>query len=197
MIIFVTLASIYGLPVGVCSHLDIQPAGSSLPGMVSATPVADDCSIEAPLFLEDSVKERVVLTAPHVVPFVIGAHDGPQSSLLHCFLERRQIDFVYCPFAHVDVGVPSSLLLVVEEEVFETAGHAVGLSTLDIRYDNLTSEVGVFACIFKASSVEGHTRDGASRTENNIFSAIDKLFAHRMSILPRQCSVEGGSQTGE
>ena len=99
--------------------------------------VADDGSVKSPLALQDAVQQRVIVAAVNTLPHVVAAHDAPHVGFLDGLLEGGQINLVDGTFAGVDIGSKAVHLLVVQEEVFEAAGHTVGLGCLDVGHYHL------------------------------------------------------------
>ena len=80
-------------------------------------------------------------------------------------LEGGQIDLVNGTFADVDIDSKAVHLLVVQEEVLEAAGHAVGLGGLDVGHYHLAGQIGVLAHVFKGATVQWQARHVHARTE--------------------------------
>ena len=119
------------------------------------------------------------------------------SRLLDTFLEGWQIDLLDGTLRHIHVHRHAVYLMVVEEEMLQTASHPIRLGSLDIGHSHLTCQIGVFTHILETAAIEGAAGDGGARAEHDVLAAIGKLLAHLESVEAGEFAVPGGGETGE
>ena len=133
----------------------------------------------------------------YAVPHWVRAHDGPYAAFLNSFLESRQVNLVDCPFAHVHVHGEALYFLIVQEEVFQTAGHTVLLCGLDIRRHHLTGQEGVFAHILEIAAIVRGACDVHARAQHDVLIAESEFLAHGIAVYGGQHWIPARCQTGE
>ena len=105
-----------------------------------------------------------MLTAVYTEPLVVRGHHRPYSAALNRLFKGWKIDFIHGALAHIDVHFKAVGFLVVQKEVFQTAGHTVLLGAADIRNHHLSGQIRVFSHIFKAAPVQWCTGYCGTRT---------------------------------
>ena len=137
------------------------------------------------------------MTAVVTFPQVVGAHNGPYMCSLYSLFKRIQVDLVEGTLRHVDVDRETVNLLVVQYEMFQTAGDAVLLGSLDVRHYYFTSQVGVFTHILKGASVHRRALDVDTGPQHNILASESKLLTDSIAVGVGKVTVPRGCQAGE
>ena len=197
IIVVVCKLRLFQLTVGKRSHLNVKSTCCRLPRVVYAAPVADNNSVKAPLSFQNTVEQRVVLTAVYTEPLVVRGHHRPYSTALNRLFKGRKIDFIHGALAHIDVHFKAVGFLVVQKEVFQTAGHTVLLGAADIRNHHLSGQIRVFSHIFKAASVQRCTGYCGTGPQHNVLIAKSKLFAYGIAIERAQVGIPSCRETSE
>ena len=197
MITIVGIGAPHGQSVGPGSELKIEPIGDGLVGIVTATPIADDHTVEAPVLFQYLVEQDAIMTIVLVPIEVIGTHDGPCPTLCHRCLEGRQVDLVESTVAHDDIHLMAILLIVVQGIVLHTGGHALRLEALHIGHHHTGGEQGVLTHIFEVTSAERRTIDIDTRTEDDTLLTIEGLLTEALAIETGHLRVPCGRQTGQ
>ena len=128
---------------------------------------------------------------------VVRAHDGIDVGVLHCFLERIEINLVERAVGHVHVHGKTVGLLVVEHIVLQAATHSVGLCGFDVRHHNLTGEVRILTHVFERTSVHRRALDVHARTKHDVLTPERKLLTHGIAIDSGEVAVPCGGEAGE
>ena len=123
-----------------------------------------------------------MLTAMYVLPEVVTAHDGIYMSLIDSPLEGSQIYLPHSAFRNVHIDGKAVFLLVVEHEMLQTAGYAVGLYSLDIGYYHFSCQHRVFTHVFEGTSVERCSGNVHTRSQHDVLTPEGKLLADTLAI---------------
>ena len=123
IIVVVGIGSTHRQTVGPGTELKIESVLYRLVSIMTATPVGDDYSIEPPIVLQDLVEQDLVVTVMLVLIKIIGTHDGPSPTFLHCSLEGRQIDLMQGTVGHDHIHLMTVLLVIVQCVVLHTGSN--------------------------------------------------------------------------
>lgn len=172
-----------------CAELHVEPLEDGLARIVHAAPVGDDHAVERPVALEDVVQQVLVVAAMLALVFIVGAHDGPGTALLHRSLEGREVDLVQGTVVdhHVDLMAPQ--LLVVHGKVLHAGGNPVLLYPLHVRHDHAGRQEGVFAHILEVAPVQGRTVDIDPGAQQHVLIPVTRLLADGFAVEGRHFGV--------
>ena len=113
---------------------------------------------------------------------IIGTHNRPSATFLHCGLECWEIDFVKGTVVHYGIGLSALELLIVHSEVLYAGCYAVFLNALYVWNHHLSRQEWVFAHILEVASIIRSTADVDARTEKYVFLTIAGLFAYARTV---------------
>ena len=134
IVVVVGVCGTHGQTVGPRTKLHVETVADSLIHVVTAAPVRNHHTVEAPLLLQYLVEQRLVVTVVLILIKVIGTHDGPCPTLTDCSLEGWQIDFTQGAVRNNDVHLMPIFLIVVQRIVLDTGRHTLRLQALHVRH---------------------------------------------------------------
>ncbi len=182
VIVVICVARTVGESVGPASELKVKTIGDSLTGVVCATPVADNRSVEPPFFLEDVVEHTLIVTEMLIFVVVVCTHYRPCFAFLYGSLEGGEINLVESAVIHNNVCGVAVQLVVVESEVLHTCRHAAILKTLHVGHYHNRGEIWILAHILEVSAVHRCAVDVYTGAEQHIFSTVSCFLADRLAI---------------
>ena len=119
-------------PGGRSGHLEIEAGERRRRGRVRAEPVRHDDAVEAPLFPQDPPDQVGLLAAVGPVHLVVGGHHGPDAGLPDGVFERNEVDLPQGALGDLGADGHPFVLLVVADEVLDTAPDPAALHPLDV-----------------------------------------------------------------
>ena len=153
--------------VGPCAELEVETVLDGFIGIVTAAPVGDDDTVEAPVVLQNLVEHRGIMAVVLVLIEVVGAHDGPGSALLHSSLEGGQVYLVEGTVGDDDVHLMTVFLVVVEGVMLHTGSDTLRLQALYVWHYHTGDQPGIFAHVFEVTTVEWGAEDVDARAEHH------------------------------
>ena len=140
---------------------------------MTATPVGDDDTVEAPVVLQDLVQKSGIMTVVLVLVEVVGTHDSPCASFLHGSLEGREVDLVEGTVGYLHIHLMTVFLVVVQGIVLHAGSYAQRLQSLDIGHHHTGGEIGIFAHVLEVTATEGGAVDVHARTQNHALLPVE------------------------
>ena len=126
----------HGQTVGPGAELEIEAIVHSLVGIVATSPVADHHAIEAPVLLQDLVEHDIIVAVVLVFKEVVGAHDGPGTTLLHSSLEGRQVNLMQSAVADNNIYLMTVFFIIVQRIVLHTGSDTLRLQSLNVWHQH-------------------------------------------------------------
>ena len=164
------------------TEFHIQSVFYRLLGIVYASPVGNDYSVKAPLFLQYLFQQVLIMATMFIFILIVRSHKRPYLTLLHSRLESRQVDFMQSSVIYLYIDMIAVYLLIVESKMFHTSSHTILLHTLYIRYYHTGSQIRVFAHVLKVTSIERCTIDVYARSQQDVFVAVTRFFRKILSV---------------
>ncbi|OPZ47746.1 MAG: hypothetical protein BWY95_01289 [Bacteroidetes bacterium ADurb.BinA104] len=167
-------------------HLNIQTVHSRPHSGVCSAPIRYGEPLETPLLTQDLIEQMLILGTIVAVDLVICRHHHHCTALLHCRLERFEVELTHGTLIGYHIDNAAVGLLIIQREMFETYGSTGSLSTFGEFNRQSCGQHRIFREIFVSTAAYGQTLNVDCRTEDHILATQPALYAHAVSVTIRQ-----------